>query len=95
MNSRLVNVRLDAERARKVQRLRDRGVTLSAVVREAIDQRFASLGESTTQRDVKAIIARMFEQHPDPPGLPRRRYDGHNRLAARRAILRKLHSERP
>jgi hypothetical protein len=73
MDSRLVNVRLDAERARKVQRLRERGVTLSAVVREAIDERFASLGQSAARRDVQAIITRIFEQHPDPPDLPARR----------------------
>lgn len=43
MSSRLVNVRLEAHRLRKAQALRDRGVRLSDVVREAIDERFASL----------------------------------------------------
>jgi hypothetical protein len=95
MSSRLVNVRLDAERVRKVQRLRERGVTLSTVVREAIDDRFASLDQSPTRCDVKGIIARMFDEYPDPPDLPARRYDVHNRLAARRAILRRLRSDQP
>jgi hypothetical protein len=93
MSWRLVNVRLDAERARKVRRLRERGVPLSTVVREAIDDRFASLDRSATRRDVKIIIARMFDKYPDPPDLPARGYDVHNRLAARRAILRKVRSE--
>jgi len=92
MSSRLVNVRLDAERARKVQRLRERGLTLSDVIREAIDERFASLGHSGGARDVSAIITRIFEKYPDPADLPARRYDVHNRRAARRAILRKLRS---
>ena len=44
MSSRLVNVRLDAERLRKARKLRERGVRLSDVVREAIDKRFLQLG---------------------------------------------------
>ena len=90
MGSRLVNVRLDAERFRKAQRLRARGVTLSDVVREAIDERFATLQRSTSQPDVKAILRRIFEQYPDPPRLPARGYNVHNRRAARAAILRKI-----
>ena len=37
MTSRLVNVRLDEERLRKAQTLRESGVALSDLVREAID----------------------------------------------------------
>jgi hypothetical protein len=40
--------------------------------------------------DVAAIMRRIFEQHPDPPNLAPRRYDVHDRAAARRAILRRL-----
>jgi hypothetical protein len=86
MSSRLVNVRLDAERLRKAQTLRERGVALSDVVREAIDERFLAL-RSESQPDVHAILQRMFEQYPDPPDLPARDYDVHDRRAARRAIL--------
>lgn len=89
MDSRLINVRLDSERLRKARALRERGVTLSGVVRDAIDQRFLRL-QSESKADVKAVIQRIFEQYPDPPGLPPRAYDVHDRKAARRAILRKL-----
>lgn len=89
MSSRLVNVRLDAERLRKAQTLRERGVALSDVVREAIDERFAGL-RSESQPDVRTIVQRIFEQFPDPPDLPPRDYDVHNRRAARAAILRKV-----
>ena len=40
--------------------------------------------------DVRALVRRIFEQYPDPPGLPPRNYDVHDRHAARRAILRRL-----
>jgi hypothetical protein len=93
MGSRLINVRLDADRIRKAQRLREHGVALSDVVREAIDERFSEL-RSESQPDVKAIIGRMFHQYPDPPDLPPRGYDVHDRHAARKAILGKLRSGR-
>ena len=89
MSSRLINVRLDSERLRKARTLRERGLRLSDVVREAIDERFLQL-RSEPERDVKTLIRKMFEQYPDPAGLPPRDYDVHDRGAARRAILRKL-----
>ncbi len=95
MSSRLVNVRLDAERVRKAQTLRERGVALSDVVREAIDERFAELRRPSPTPDVTTLIRRIFEQYPDPPDLPPRDYDVHDRRAARKAILRKLRPARP
>jgi hypothetical protein len=93
MTSRLINVRLDSERLRKAQRLRERGVRLSDVVREAIDERFLRL-RSEPGPDVKTLIRKIFERYPDPPDLPPRGYDVHNRRAARQAILRKLRKTR-
>ena len=85
MKSRLVNVRLDAARLRKALALRERGVALSDVVREAIDQRYGEL-QTATRSDVMGIVRRIFEEHPDSPDLPARTYDVHDRAAARRAI---------
>jgi hypothetical protein len=93
MTSRLINVRLDSERFRKAQSLRERGVRLSDVVREAIDERFLRL-RSEREPDVKTLIRRIFERYPDPPDLPPRGYDVHDRRAARQAILRKLRKTR-
>lgn len=83
-------MRLDADRLRKAQTLRKRGVALSDVVREAIDERFAELRQPESQPDVRTIIRRIFERYPDPPDLPRRNYDVHDRRAARGAILGKI-----
>ena len=85
MCSRLANIRLDAERLRKAQLLRERGITLSQVVREAIDERFLQL-RPEPPRDVRALLERIFEQYPDPADLKPRDYDVHDRRAARRAI---------
>jgi len=86
----LVNVRLDPERVRKVQLLREQGIALSDVVREAIDERYAQAAFVLSPSDVTAVIHRIFEQHPDPRGLAPRGYDVHDRLAARAAIGRRL-----
>ena len=84
-----INVRLDPERLRKARTLREHGVRFSDVVREAIDERFLRLRPEPAP-DVKTLIRRIFEWYPDPPGLPPRGYDVHDRRAARQAILRKL-----
>jgi hypothetical protein len=93
MKSRLVNVRLDADRLRKAQTLRKRGVALSDVVREAIDARYGEL-QSAPRHDAQAVIRRIFEEHPDPADLPSRDYDVHDRAAARRGIVRKMTRKR-
>jgi hypothetical protein len=93
MSSKLVNIRLDAERLRKTVVLRERGLALSAVVRDAIDERFAALGRADAPPDIRAIVTQILEAYPDPPDLPRRSYDVHDRKAARRAIQRRLRSK--
>ena len=89
MNSGLINVRLDSERLRKARILRERGVTLSNVVREAIDERFLRL-RPEPRPDLKVVVERIFEKYPDPVDLPTRDYDVHDRREARQAIVRKL-----
>jgi hypothetical protein len=89
MGSRLINVRLDEPRVRKVRRLRERGIAISDVVREAIDERFRQLEPLGRSRDVQAIMTGLFEQYPDPPNVPVRRYDVHDAKQARAAVRRR------
>jgi len=93
MSPRLVNVRLDDERARKVRELQEQGVSLSDVVREAIDQRYAVLN-TPVDEDVETIMSRIYARYPTPPDAPVRDYDVHDRHAAAEAIRRKLRSRR-
>jgi len=90
MATRLVNVRLDPRRIRKAQVLRERGVTLSDVLRKAIDERFEALHERDEATDLAAIVSSLFERYPDPPDLPPRDYDVHDRRAARAEIRRRM-----
>ncbi|MDX2153591.1 MAG: hypothetical protein SFV54_22805 [Bryobacteraceae bacterium] len=87
--SSLINVRLDSERFRKARVLRECGITLSDLLREAIDERFLSLRSERTA-DAQMMIAGIFEPYPDPVDLPSRDDDVHDRRAPRSAILHKL-----
>ncbi len=89
MGTRLVNVRLDEERIRKVRALRAGGITISDLLREAIDRRYERVVRSPQGLDVPAIMRRIFEENPDAPDLPLRGYGVHDRAAARRAVLRR------
>ena len=90
MSQRLVNVRLDEDRVRKTRKLRERGVVLSDLVRDAIDARFEQVCATRTSRDLEALVARIFEQYPDPPDLPAPGYNVYDRTEARAAIRRTL-----
>jgi hypothetical protein len=94
MGSRLANVRLDEARLRKARLLRERGIRLSDLVRDAIDERFEQQRRTRTRRDVGAILAAIFEEHPDPARLPPRGYDVHDRRQAQTAILSRLRRTR-
>ena len=94
MAGRLVNVRLDEERLRKARKLRERGVVLSDLVREAIDARFEEVAAARASAGGRAIVARLFEEFPDPPDLAPRAYDVHDRRTARAAIRKSLRRRR-
>ena len=86
-----MNVRLDRDDARRAAELRRAGVQISRIVRDAIraehDQRIGKRRERGRASDV---LARIYVEHPDPPGLPRRRLDLRDRRAVRRAIAERL-----
>ena len=86
MGSRLLNVRLDEDRLRKARKLRETGVALSDVVREAIDARFSALHLSMTGRAATTVIERILDQYPDPADLPSRSYRVHDAAESRAAI---------
>jgi hypothetical protein len=86
MTSRLVNVRLDAERLRKARRLREKGLALSDVVREAIDVRYDEVVVRGARDNPADVLGGILARFPDPPDMPARTYDVHDANAARRAI---------
>jgi hypothetical protein len=91
MSSRLINVRLDEEHLRKARALREQGVAVSDLVRDAIDARYAQvMSAGRKPLDVSAALAEMFEKYPDPPHAEPRAYDVHDAKQARAAIVRRL-----
>jgi hypothetical protein len=94
MNSRLVNVRLDAQRIRRARQLRSRGITLSELIRDAIDRKYEELMTRSPRRDVAAVMKSIYAKYPDPAGQSKREYDVHDRTEARAAITSRLHKNR-
>ena len=91
MEKQLVNVRLDPERLRKVRKLRQSGIALSDLVREAVDQRYASLRASPEPGAVRRALAQILQRHPDDPApVTPRGYDVADAQQARAAIRRSL-----
>jgi len=67
---------------------------LSELVRDAIDREYEETLRSPKRRDIEAIMKEVYKRYPDPPDLPPRGYDVHNRREARKAILLGLRRKR-
>jgi hypothetical protein len=92
MPATLMNVRLDEARVQKARELRESGVSISDLVRTAIDARHAILRAGLKGLAAEAALHRILEQYPDPPDLPPRVADVHDSRSARPAIRRRLRS---
>jgi len=92
----LLNVRLGPEDSRIAAELRKHGVELSGVVREAIRAAYAGLArKGRRRRRASEIMAAIYAQIPDPPGLAPPRYDLRDRRSVRRTITARLRQRRP
>jgi post-segregation antitoxin (ccd killing protein) len=91
----LLNVRLDADDAKRVAELRRDGVQISRLVREAIRAEHESRGRSRrAARDVATVLARIYEDYPDTPDVRARAYDLRDRRAVRQPIAARLRKTR-
>jgi hypothetical protein len=87
----LLNVRLGPEEARIVAELRRGGVQISRLVRDALHSAYtARRAAAGTRRRPSEVMAAIYAEHPDPPGLRRPRVDLTDRHSMRRAIVRAL-----
>jgi len=87
----LVNVRLNPDHARMVARLREAGLSLSPLVRDAIETAYRQhAGVRSSGGRPSRIMDEIYRTHPDPPGRPRPRPDLRDRRAVRRVIRRRL-----
>ncbi len=91
----LLNVRLDADDARRVAELRREGVQISRLVREAIRAEHEQRRRRRrTGRDAAALIAQIYADHPDTPDVRPRTYDLRDRRAVRQAVEARLRRRR-
>jgi hypothetical protein len=91
----LLNVRLDAEDARRVAELRRTGVRVSTLLREAIraehEQR---IGKRAGGRTALALLERIYAELPDTPEVRPRGYDLRDRRAVRGAVEKRARPRR-
>lgn len=92
MGSRLLNVRLSEEDERLVKQLRDRGVSMSELVRQALRDAAGKVEQAAT--DPAELEAEMHRLYPTPRGAKVTRPDASNRQAVRDHIRRKLRKTR-
>jgi post-segregation antitoxin (ccd killing protein) len=87
---RLLNVRLDDEDARLVRTLRDRGVSISNVVRAALRAE-AKQVKATSSLNAAALLAEMTARFPAPAARPSsRRVNSADRRQVQAVIRQKL-----
>lgn len=91
----LLNVRLSADDARRAAALREDGIQISDVVREAIRAEYlrrrpGKLGKRRPSVLVKEILAAL----PDAPDIPGPAVDTRDRRAVRRHIAGKVRGAR-
>lgn len=86
----LLNVRLTEEDAAKVAELRRQGVEFSTLVREAVHARHLALRERLQPKDVRRVLAAIYEEHPLDESEERLSVDATDRVAARGIIRKKL-----
>ncbi len=91
----LVNVRLDAEDARRVAELRRAGVQISSIVRQAIRaQHERRVGKRAGGRAAAALLARIYAALPDTADVKPHGYDLRVRRAVRAAVEKRARTRR-
>ena len=91
----LLNVRLRPEDARMAAHLRREGVPISGVVRDAIRAAYERRAAARApRRRASEIMADIYREHPDHPGLPPGKRDLRDRRSVRRVIRERLRRQR-
>jgi post-segregation antitoxin (ccd killing protein) len=91
----LLNVRLGPDDARMAARLREAGIPISGIVRDALraaHERHTSA--RAPRRRPSEIMAEIYREHPDRQGVRRGKRDLTDRAAVRRVIRQRLRRRR-
>ncbi len=92
MASRLINVRLNPEDERLVERLRARGISISELMRRALRSEVAKTNDEPI--DATALIDELIAKFPTVPNVPHARPDTTDRCAVREHIAKRLRRRR-
>jgi hypothetical protein len=87
----LLNVRLGPDDARMAAQLREAGIPISRLVRDALraaHERHAAA--RAPRRRPSQVMAEIYRDHPDRPGVRRGKRDLTDRAAVRRLIRQQL-----
>jgi hypothetical protein len=91
----LLNVRLGPDDARMAAQLREAGIPVSRIVRDALRTAHARHAAARTpRRRPSEIMAEIYRAHPDRQGVRRGQRDLTDRSAVRRMIRRRLRRRR-
>ena len=91
----LLNVRLTPDDARRATHLKQQGIQLSRVVREAIRTAYDEhVGRRREPPRLSALIEEIYRAVPDPGQRRRPGYDLRDRRSVRRAIVARLRRRR-
>jgi hypothetical protein len=91
----LLSVRRGPDDARMAAQLREAGIPISRIVRDALrsaHQRHAAA--RAPRRRPSEIMAEIYRDHPDRPGVRRGTRDLTNRAVVRRVIRQRLRGRR-
>ena len=86
----LINVRLGPEETAMAAELREEGVEMSSLVRDAIRSEY---GKRLRPQDVDALLAEIYARHPEPEGGAPPTIDILDRRAVREYIARRVRAE--
>ena len=90
----ILNVRLSPDDARRAASLREDGIQISDVVREAIRAEYLRRRPRKSSRRPSLVVKEILAALPDPEDLPRRSVDSADPQAVRRHIAARLRGRR-
>ena len=92
----LLKVRLAPDDARMAAHLKEQGVQLSSVVRDAIRVAYDQHARRRQRpQRLSALMQKIYLEVPDPGGQTRLGYDLRDRRSIRRVIVARLRRRRP
>jgi|SRR5687767_13693487 hypothetical protein len=93
MATKVFNVRLSPEDAKRVQALRKAGVALSSLVRSAIRAEHERLYPRPKWRSARELLERLYAEFPPPPPDATAPKRGSDRKSMQRAIRERLQAK--